>query len=885
MPRKKTAPPRRRLLKALAILVALGLVAFFSVFFFLRTTTGENYVFAFLQRSLASQGLTLTAGSFAGPLPLNVTATDVTLADSLGTFLTVRSLSAKVGFWNFFRGILKGEAAVVGADLKRQPLLPAAEEKPKKFSSPPFSLDLAVSLTESTVAGATLNPTNPGPQIAATVQTQLFYATDRLTFNLLASLLDDQGRGLKLAAALGRAESTGPETLNLDLALTDEAGIVALSRPDLPKRLSLTLKGQGPLHEWRGQLKLTGQDDAAASRETAASQEAAEIPKIVKNLKASVKRPAAEELAGATIVWRGRTGRVMEDLFSDPHFTGELDLWALAKLIPNEARPVLPNLAPLKPNAVLSLIAKAIRSPDEIQGDLALTTPYAALNSPKFVVTSDQGAYKISLNATLTPGQLFNLTLANPAIDLELAGLIEGQTQKFDRLTLKGEGLTALIAAENNPQSQDAAVTLTLAPDSVVYAILKVLAPLAVAPGALTVDLKANRDPNDATLKATGQVALANLGALVPNWGGAVLADFDLTGRPNDFKVNLTATSPSLSHPTGPYSQTSFTGVFDYQAVLDGLKVLGEVKLAAISPKAPLDLAATFDLERRPGEFFLSLANFKLAAPGVTAESQAFKLAIYPDQAPDLAGALTFKALDWPLLGSLIGQDLKGAPATLEARLIPGPLPVAEATLNLPELKAGDYLAIKDARLNLTASLGVDAKANLNLTQGPGRIGTLDLKSGRIEASAAGLWSEGLAGTVKIKLIGPTKDLLDLEGAYDLKAKTATLSQLRLGPPQLKNVLSLSHPLSLDLKDGLKFTDLNLALNQGGQLTASAEILGTSPYAIKLVAQSLPLNATDPGLIDLPAGVVNLKADYLEGTGGSFEVKTRLNGPPILDLS
>jgi translocation and assembly module TamB len=940
----------------LFLLVALALG---GAFFYLRTSAGERLVFKLVQKALAAKELTLTADSFVGPLPFSLMARNVALADPKGRFLEVKALSVEVKLNKLLYWVAVGEVSLTEPNLLRRPELAAAETEDDSGGgfSLPIGLEATLKLTDGRLAGLALNPERPGAPALVELKGEGRYDSEDLNFTLDGSVLDDAGRGLVIKGALGHEGPEAVESLILNLEFRDQDGQLTFQRPDLPRNLILTVKGQGPLTDWRGNVELRAQDGelrpdplappkaspkadprlvstagltlapsalAIAPKIEASQAPAADSPTVLAVDASSAASPDASSaansaaspaeaqavpapnpltppslrtteepvgpapppgvLAQANIVFKGQTGQLLADLVEAPHFALELSATGLVKTIPEESRPKLPNVRPLPPEASVGLTATVATSDGkEYRGQASLASPLGSLRVAEVAFEPTAAGFLAELTAYLAPGELWDL----PAMGFELKAEANAHGEKLEiaRLTVSGEGLASEFAAQVDPKSQAAKAKIEAKKDSPLYALLNRLAPQDRWPGDLTVEADLTRDPESGRLTAEGQLALGDLNSLLPAFGGPIAANYAVKGTPGDLSFRLNLAGPKIENQAGPFTDLKLAARGDYRALgeTDGLKA--EVSLSAVAPAAPLKLEAKVDLGNGPNGLDLSLADFALAAPGIKAQSQGLRLTVAPGQAPRLAGGLTAQVVDWPALGRLAGLNMSGAPAHLEAKLVEGPKPAAEVDLDLPDLKVADFLAVKGLKLKVASLMADQARLTLDLAQGPGRIGPIELKSGAISLDGAGLWSEGLAGSLKAKFLAPHGELLNLEASYSLKDKKAVLKKLVAAPPQLKGSVSLTHEAHLDLADGVQLDRLALALNQGGQIQLAGQAGGSGPLAVKLAAQGLPLNFLDPKTADLPAGQVDLKADYQAGTGGSFDLKTVLNGPPRLTLS
>jgi translocation and assembly module TamB len=569
---------------------------------------------------------------------------------------------------------------------------------------------------------------------------------------------------------------------------------------------------------------------------------------------------------------------------------------ALSKLLPPESLPALPNVKPLAPDSPIAVSVKAAASGETFIGNLSFYNSLARGDCDNFRIEFGD-KLNLALKIRLYPGPAFGFYGDGDSrgLDLDFTGGIKNESSEIERLVLKGEGFLAEISGQADPKRQTVNLSLDLKKEAAPYEYLSLLAPSAPIPGELKLNLDAERDPASEALKAKGSINLTELKGIAPDFYGPVEATFDLKGPLNDLKLNLAAKSPELKNPAGTFEGVDLKLNASY--LTDGAAKTGsaEVNLSASGLGTPLNLTAAADVKIKPGEFSVKIANLDLLAPGVTAKSQNFALALAKGRPPDASGEIAAQVVDWALLGRLTGLKLAGDPASLKVKIesekdkglkAKGPkAPLGEAILTIPDLKAGDFLALKAVNLTLTATLADEAKASLELTQGPGRIDEITLNSGSIKATGAGLWREGLAGDAAIRFTGPKGDLLAFEGSYDLKGQKAVVKKLYLAPPQIVGSISLNRQVAVNFANGVKFEPLTLTFSQGGQLSLEGSVGGSGPLNAKIVAKELPINLTAPEVASLPTGRIDLTADYQEGGAGSFNLKSTLTGPPRLNVA
>ena len=238
----------------------------------------RSYLVALLEDNLSGAGRKITINGFEGALSSVASLDEMTIADDLGVWITLRDVSLD---WSR-SALLSGEVSVnslTAAEiiLDRMPdsgasSLPAAEAAPFALPDLPVSVRIDKIAAEKIVLGAGILGETVEGRVAATVS--LVGGEGRVTFNL--DRLDDGPAGfLTLDASYSNA--TSQLTLSLD-AQEDEGGIAArlLSVPGAPSA-GLTIEGSGPLDDFlaevslqtgglqrlSGQVELRGQADGA----------------------------------------------------------------------------------------------------------------------------------------------------------------------------------------------------------------------------------------------------------------------------------------------------------------------------------------------------------------------------------------------------------------------------------------------------------------------------------------------------------------------------------------------------------------------------------------------------------------------------------------------
>lgn len=245
--------PFRSALAALAILVVLMLGAAMALMY---SEPGRALIARSLERALSTPGeMEIEIGRLSGPLPGRMRIDRLTVRDSQGDWLTSRDLAVRWSPLALLQGRLQiddiraGEIALLRKPAPPQTDTPAADEG-TGLSLPP----LEVALENLIVQKLRLHEPVLGQAAALRLQGDAAALRDRAVVNLAVERLDEMdGRA---HVTLDWNAATG--SLDIDAALSEPSDGLVARLLDLPQRppLDLTVAGEGPAGNWRGEIDL-----------------------------------------------------------------------------------------------------------------------------------------------------------------------------------------------------------------------------------------------------------------------------------------------------------------------------------------------------------------------------------------------------------------------------------------------------------------------------------------------------------------------------------------------------------------------------------------------------------------------------------------------------
>ncbi len=152
----------KRLLRLTAILFGVfallcGLT-FAGALLWLRTSMAERVLTDLAVQALDGQGMTLTIGNTAGPLPHRLLLRDIQLADSTGVFLHADELEVALSLRQLFaKTLVVDSLRLSGPELFRLPVLPAKVEDTSASNAPAPDLPVGIRLDSLRVENALLH--------------------------------------------------------------------------------------------------------------------------------------------------------------------------------------------------------------------------------------------------------------------------------------------------------------------------------------------------------------------------------------------------------------------------------------------------------------------------------------------------------------------------------------------------------------------------------------------------------------------------------------------------------------------------------------------------------------------------------------------------------
>ena len=248
-------PARRRLaLYVIASVFGVLLLLLISGFAVLRSDAGLAWIKTKIETAASEPGgLNVAIGRLAGPLPATLRLEEVVLSDAEGVWLTADRIALDWRPLSLIAGKLSIDSLLVGTlQVVRAPDLPESEP----VDDEPFAIpELPVELTLERLAIERLALGEALLGEAAVLQVEGAAGAQRASgvmTSLSVQRLDAAAGEIELRAGL---DPTG-KILTLDVSAAEPpGGLVArlLALPDLPE-VALTLRGEGPLEAWSGDL-------------------------------------------------------------------------------------------------------------------------------------------------------------------------------------------------------------------------------------------------------------------------------------------------------------------------------------------------------------------------------------------------------------------------------------------------------------------------------------------------------------------------------------------------------------------------------------------------------------------------------------------------------
>jgi translocation and assembly module TamB len=238
----------RRTLIVLA-LVAVGVGGLYA---FLQSQPGRDTVDNLIESLAASDNLTITIDGLDGPLPGSPRAAKVTIADATGPWLVLHDVSLS---WSPL-ALIGGDIVADDVSVKRLEWLRLPAESAEASDGEGGLPSLSIGKLTVTTAVIAPEVAGQGGTFSITGAADTRNPTDRATLSLLISELVEGGARAKIDARYEPAKSL----LDLDAAINDRAGGALATMLQLPADAPLTvaLKSEGTLDDWRAKLTATG---------------------------------------------------------------------------------------------------------------------------------------------------------------------------------------------------------------------------------------------------------------------------------------------------------------------------------------------------------------------------------------------------------------------------------------------------------------------------------------------------------------------------------------------------------------------------------------------------------------------------------------------------
>ena len=243
---------------ARAILITVvGAVALLAVAAVLltRTDAGRAQLVRLVETLASSPDMRLAIGRLDGAVPFDMTVSDVTVADREGVWLTVDRAHLAWRPLSLLSGVVEVTAVEAGRLAVTRPPVPGTEPAAESAGLPRLPVGIIVEqlAVEEIALGEAL--VGEPVQLAVSGNARLVDPADGLSGEIAIRRTDG------VTATVDGTLRFVPDTQRLvvDLRAAEPAGGIAsrlANLPDLPP-LDFTLRGDGPLDDWRGDLALT----------------------------------------------------------------------------------------------------------------------------------------------------------------------------------------------------------------------------------------------------------------------------------------------------------------------------------------------------------------------------------------------------------------------------------------------------------------------------------------------------------------------------------------------------------------------------------------------------------------------------------------------------
>lgn len=227
----------------------------------LRSDAGRDWLAAKIgEVTTDSDSAKVTVRGVGPGLPWRIAVDELLVADERGVWLRIENLLLRPDLSDFLRQVFRFK--VVSADvvaLLRQPLTGPDRPEPQPEEEGPLIPDLPdIRMEELSIGRLHLGQPLTGQDLNYSVQGRISSSQGVTTARLEAKSFE---RAEDALIMIGKYEQAG-DTLALDLDYHESPGGLAGSLLDLPGRpkVRLSLRGEGPLRDWRGRFDVTAGD-------------------------------------------------------------------------------------------------------------------------------------------------------------------------------------------------------------------------------------------------------------------------------------------------------------------------------------------------------------------------------------------------------------------------------------------------------------------------------------------------------------------------------------------------------------------------------------------------------------------------------------------------
>ena len=241
--------------------IALGIVVLVvAAFGALQTRPAKNWLAAEAAASLSGEGMNAQIGRIEGTVPFDMRLDELRLADTAGEFLAVRNVAFAVAP----RALLHRRVEITRLSIDEIAFARPPATQPKAVPSQPMNLldmlhlPVAVALDELTIGAIRLGAPVLGEPVALSVSGVSSLVGGGASARVAVRRIDGGSGQADLTLAL----SGKPAQLRLALDIAEPSGLLLdrlLARSDRPP-LTVSLKGDGPLSDWRGTLAASAGD-------------------------------------------------------------------------------------------------------------------------------------------------------------------------------------------------------------------------------------------------------------------------------------------------------------------------------------------------------------------------------------------------------------------------------------------------------------------------------------------------------------------------------------------------------------------------------------------------------------------------------------------------